>query len=711
MQILLTGNTKYFFKEWVDYNFPGDIITIAGNPGFKTDRSNQIASFPNCTNASAIATLFDAYDFDCVIYFSNLLTYAGDPGNELEILMSVLHRCRMAETPKFIYITHDPGFRGEDGPGDFIKIAAGMFAQYQSPGFEAQIVYAPCLYSIYNQEDFIYHLMKELDSHGKFTFDSSETQRISFMCLDDLGELVRSLLNYWQPDLRELVVPDKFGLTFPDIANVLKRINPGWKFKYNRDAEERDAPQESETLRKRYGWFPRISILEDIPAMWGAYLNIRPEKEGFFDRIRRWFSGHQVLAAGTELIVSAALAWLCIRFSENQVQFRMIDFRLLYVVIMGTVYGMNMGIAAAAVASAALIYANYSEGVKPLTLFYEPTNWLPFIAYFTVGALSGFVRIREQDKQRFLMDENRLIRDKFSFVRQLYLKVLNEKRYLKKQIVGSKDSFGKIFKVTRQLEVHQREEVFIQALTVLENLLDNNSIALYTIAPGNQYFGRLRAASRNILSDTPHSIRLEDYQKAIDVIREGEVFSNTELLEGYPAFMAGITNHDELRMLIMIRDSAFEQMSLYYVNLINILCGLISSSMLRALEYEEAHQIEEKIEGTNLYTPHAFLEKLALEQEMSERHIARYELLRCSRGSRPLEMIDSIAAKSLRSDDIAGLGLDNDLYIILHQAASEAIPAILQRLERNGLKCKVVSPTELLASQTAATGNGEQADL
>lgn len=30
-------------------------------------------------------------------------------------------------------------------------------------------------------------------------------------------------------------------------------------------------------------------------------------------------------------------------------------------------------------------------------LFYEPSNWLPFIAYFVVGAVCGYVQLRNSE--------------------------------------------------------------------------------------------------------------------------------------------------------------------------------------------------------------------------------------------------------------------------------------------------------------------------
>ena len=78
-------------------------------------------------------------------------------------------------------------------------------------------------------------------------------------------------------------------------------------------------------------------------------------------------------------------------------QLNVLDYRLLYVVLIGTLYGLDFGLVAALLASVGLaidffvLYGYTFEG-----LFYEPSNWLPFIAYFVVGAVCGYVQLRNR---------------------------------------------------------------------------------------------------------------------------------------------------------------------------------------------------------------------------------------------------------------------------------------------------------------------------
>ena len=90
MKILLIGNTKYIFQEWVEYYFPGDMVTVTGNFSFKSSNSGNIFSQSKIADNSDISSLLEANDFDCLVYFSNLLTYGENPGNELEIIIDLI---------------------------------------------------------------------------------------------------------------------------------------------------------------------------------------------------------------------------------------------------------------------------------------------------------------------------------------------------------------------------------------------------------------------------------------------------------------------------------------------------------------------------------------------------------------------------------------------------------------------------------------------
>ena len=53
-------------------------------------------------------------------------------------------------------------------------------------------------------------------------------------------------------------------------------------------------------------------------------------------------------------------------------------------------------------------------------------------------------------------------------------------------------------------------------------------------------------------------------------------------------------------MIVCIKEVRSDQMTLYYMNLFKILCGLVEVALLRALEYQEAAKNMQYVEGTHI---------------------------------------------------------------------------------------------------------------
>lgn len=75
-----------------------------------------------------------------------------------------------------------------------------------------------------------------------------------------------------------------------------------------------------------------------------------------------------------ELISGFILFEFLNKYTGTYAQFKMIDLRLVFIVFMGSLYGINYGISAAALETCSLIAAYRQENVNIYTLFYEASN-------------------------------------------------------------------------------------------------------------------------------------------------------------------------------------------------------------------------------------------------------------------------------------------------------------------------------------------------
>ena len=691
MRTLLVGNTGYITNKFVEEAFPESLVMVMGDTSIRKNRKKNLFVRPFVKNEKELKDIFSTYDFEQIIYFSNYLTFHGETRGEAEILRKILQLCRGKRNMRIVYLT---------GPERLYDVPTGktlLVSEMENLCREyaklykttVKIIRSPYLYSEQYEKDFLNTVFREISAEQKITFQEDESQRMFFMSMQDLAELMYKIFDNWDEDEEILNIADGFDHCFKDLGDKLTELCPHLKISYARYSIMENMLKDDKIIRYKYGWFPKISILEELPELYEHYQERNNIKEGRLDSLKHIISKHKAAVRVAEFAAFFILFELLNGIAGNQAQFKMIDLRLIFVVLFGSTYGINYGIAAAAAESLSLIRAFEAEGSSWYVLFYEPSNWIPFIFYFAVGAICGYIRMKNKDNVQFIKEENNLLQEKFLFTREMYQETIEDKNLYKKQILGSKDSFGKIFDITRKLDVIQPQELYIETIRVLEDVLENKTFGLYTLNRENGY-GRLETASAQVQGNYPNSIKLSEYSAAMEELENGNVWANREFLEKYPMYMAGVRKNGELVMLICIQQVSREQMSLYFLNLFKILSGLVETSLLRALEYQKAVEYRQYVKGTHILKTEYFEERLKVQHDMREQKLASYVLLKVEYSEMSLKEADEILRSKVRENDVWGISESKELYLMLVQTDKEALPIILARLKQAGLVCRQI---------------------
>ena len=691
MRTLLVGNTGYITNKFVEEAFPESLVMVMGDTSIRKNRKKNLFVRPFVKNEKELEDIFSTYDFEQIIYFSNYLTFHGETRGEAEMLRKILQLCRGKRNMRIVYLT---------GPERLYDVTTGktlLVSEMENLSREyaklykttVKIIRSPYLYSEQYEKDFLNTVFREISAEQKITFQEDESQRMFFMSMQDLAELMYKIFDNWDEDEEILNIADGFDHCFKDLGDKLTELCPHLKVSYARYSIMENMLKDDKIIRYKYGWFPKISILEELPELYEHYQERNNIKEGRLDSLKHIISKHKAAVRAAEFAAFFILFELLNGIAGNQAQFKMIDLRLIFVVLFGSTYGINYGIAAAAAESLSLIRAFEAEGSSWYVLFYEPSNWIPFIFYFAVGAICGYIRMKNKDNVQFIKEENNLLQEKFLFTREMYQETIEDKNLYKKQILGSKDSFGKIFDITRKLDVIQPQELYIETIRVLEDVLENKTFGLYTLNRENGY-GRLETASAQVQGNYPNSIKLSEYSAAMEELENGNVWANREFLEKYPMYMAGVRKNGELVMLICIQQVSREQMSLYFLNLFKILSGLVETSLLRALEYQKAVEYRQYVKGTHILKTEYFEERLKVQHDMREQKLASYVLLKVEYSEMSLQKADEILRSKVRENDVWGISESKELYLMLVQTDKEALPIILARLKQAGLVCRQI---------------------
>lgn len=686
-RVLCIGNTEYLTKQFIEDAFPNSKVTVVGNTVLGS--ADKLKLFR--IKKPSIKSIFETYDFDVVVYFSGDLTYRTTEKNDAEELREVLEFSK--ETNKDIRILYlsslDSSFENANDRSILCSAKEKLCAFYaKSSSLDIKTVQIPYLYSGVYSKDYLYKIFEKVNNKKTVVLDEKPSSKMHFISLLDLSKLISRIIDNWKCQNGILSVGDDFNITFSDFSNKIAEINTNAKFDFTGATEGGIIKLNNRGLRNEYGWFARISILEDLEEEYEKYLISKHEKTlTLWQKIKKWIEDHSLLVKIAELILLFLVTELLLYFTDSAVIFSIVDFRMAYIVIMATVHGLSFGMSAAALSSISWLVAKVSSGTNLLTIFYEPTNWLAFVFFFLVGALCGYIKLRKDDIIRFVGEQNKLLEDKLIFTREIYEDTYKEKRDLKKQIIGSKDSFGKIFDITRKLDTVEPQRLYLRIMETFEEILENKNITVYSVNKQST-FGRLEVASRDIIDTVPRSISTETYKEVIEKISTGEIFRNTDLSGEYPMYAAGVYRGDELVLLIFLWHADIEQRSLYYVNLLKILRDLVQMSLLRAFDYSQAVYEKQYIANTHIMNIDAFNEVLNNYVALLEKKVSSFVMLEINSNGHSYEEIDKMLAGKVRANDVIGMSEDGNIRLLLSGATEKDLPFILPRFEGIGVEVK-----------------------
>ncbi len=370
---------------------------------------------------------------------------------------------------------------------------------------------------------------------------------------------------------------------------------------------------------------------------------------------------------------------------QGNSQLGTVDLRLFFVVIVGTMYGLNAGVFAAALACAGMALSYASKGASFAPLFYDTSNWLAFVVYFVAGAVCGYVQLRNRENLRFMRDENSLLRERLAFLRDLYHDVLDDRRMLRGQIIGRRDSFGKMYAMTRELDEVQPQKLYHTTIRIMQDTLGGDSFGIYRIDNGGR-FARLMAASPQTESLFSKSALLRELCQHCHGLGPWRIVVNRNLEQNLPMYAAGVHADGKLAVVIVLAKAQPDQMNLYFQNLFTIMCGLVESAMVCAFDYEDVARQSMLVPGTEFLNAQAFLPKVLAANELKHDHMGDHLLLRVEDAWQD----DGSRLKgAIRQTDETGVLQDGNVYVLMNQASEHELPIINRRLTQAGLDVTV----------------------
>ena len=714
-EVLLVGNTDFITKQWIQHAFPRDHVVIAEREG--TVDGNDRLRIVNMSDANTLVDTITTYEFDRIVFFSENLTPRSDRDGDLGTLRRFLHAIRNRQTQMLMVsgpeseFTYPENADVRDTSKSLMSRASEELCLYYARTYrlEAKIIRSPYLYASDRNGVTAYfnHLFEQAES-GTLSFCEQKNQQTCFLCADDLAELIYRMFNDWTAESEVFHVLNAFDFTYGDLADVISAAFPGLSVTFGEDRSQ-CYPADDHVLRLRYGWSPRYSLKQDLPPVLQRWKEARAQEQSGKHPIWDFLRNHSKPWIAIEIFITFILEELLRTAVQGNSQLGTVDLRLFFVVIVGTMYGLNAGVFAAALACAGMALSYASKGASFAPLFYDTSNWLAFVVYFVAGAVCGYVQLRNRENLRFMRDENSLLRERLAFLRDLYHDVLDDRRMLRGQIIGRRDSFGKMYAMTRELDEVLPRKLYYATIRIMQDTLGGDSFGIYRIDNGGR-FAHLMAASPQTESLFSKSALLENYANIVTALDHGRLWVNRNLEQNLPMYAAGVRADGKLAMVIVLAKAQPDQMNLYFQNLFTIMCGLVESAMVRAFDYENVARQTRLVPGTEFLNTQAFLPKVLAANELKRNHMSNHLLLRVEDawqddGSRLMGAI--------RQTDEAGVLQDGNVYVLMDQVSEHELPIINRRLSQAGLHVALVSDHEedsLLAKASEQVAAESRAD-
>jgi len=259
---------------------------------------------------------------------------------------------------------------------------------------------------------------------------------------------------------------------------------------------------------------------------------------------------------------------------------------------------------------------------------------------------------------------------------------------MEQQLVGQKDSLGKIYSITRQLDQSMPDKVVFHAVEMLTKLMETKDVAFYSVV--NDDYARLFSASSEKARSLGNSIRYREMTEIYDELLEEKVYINKTMDERYPLMVRGIYEDGKLQMVIMLWGLNWEKMTLGRANFLTVVSYLIQNAVLRAQRYIQALEEKRYSHGSRILEKDAFESLVQAYVKAEEKNLVECTLLKVCVQSEQYQEVGRKMVEKMRDSDYIGIMEDDQLYVLLANTGQENAVIVQKRFEENGYRTEIV---------------------
>lgn len=286
-----------------------------------------------------------------------------------------------------------------------------------------------------------------------------------------------------------------------------------------------------------------------------------------------------ILPLVENILFFGVVCFLSIVLEERAVS-HLLDYKLIYIVIMSAVYGLNQAVLASLLSCFLYVFL-YLNRVNDISfLMQDIYSLLQLSLYLLVGLVLGYVadnynqRLQDKDAQLKQAGED------YSLLMNIHSQTVAIKEEMREQILQTENSYGKVYSILTQLDKDDKDEVFSSGVTVMENLMKTKQVTIYSLTE-TKSFALLAGKSENKGFHVPAVQNINGRKDFVKVIETKDVYINRELLPHLPLLSAPIMYRENVVAIASFYSTEFENLNLHRQNLFKITANLIGLSLSR----------------------------------------------------------------------------------------------------------------------------------
>lgn len=382
------------------------------------------------------------------------------------------------------------------------------------------------------------------------------------------------------------------------------------------------------------------------------------------------------------IIVFIFFAGLTILFKRHSM-LSTIDFMSLYIIIMALSFGVRQSIVSVLLSIGFYLLSSGIESFNIINILTNLENILVIVQYIFYGAAIGYSVDYGKTKIKAQMTEYDYLSKEYKELKDINQDNILIKQEYEKRLLNDRTSLPRLYSIISRLTVLEPEKIFLEAVEVIKDIMDTETVSIYSANNRNSYI-RLSVASSEEAIFIGKSVDISKFQGLQKAMANNEVYVGDQWTENEPSLAAPVFHKGNCIAIIVINDMKFEHLNLYQVNLLRTLSILISSSMAKARDFEIATKETKYIENTDIMKTSYFEQLVEIEKEKNVKGLSNYSIIKILSDENMIVIYNKIS-NLFRDTDHIGLSNENELVVLLGNTQRKDMEYVINRLMNMGI--------------------------